>query len=96
MQQLQGKVAFITGAGRGVGKGLARAFAAEGATVIIASRNVEVGTAAAQEISSGKTLNMPRRNTATSIFWSTTPRRRTANLRAWRTPTSCALSSRPG
>jgi NAD(P)-dependent dehydrogenase (short-subunit alcohol dehydrogenase family) len=50
MQQLQGKVAFITGAGRGVGKGLARAFAAEGATVIIASRNVEVGTAAAQEI----------------------------------------------
>jgi NAD(P)-dependent dehydrogenase (short-subunit alcohol dehydrogenase family) len=48
--QLQGKIAFITGASRGIGKGVARAYAAEGATVIIASRSIDAGTQTAEEI----------------------------------------------
>lgn len=50
MAQLQGKIAFVTGASRGIGKGVARAYAEQGATIVIASRNVEAGTAVANEI----------------------------------------------
>ena len=39
MGQLDGKIAIITGGGTGIGKGIARAFAREGATLVIASRN---------------------------------------------------------
>lgn len=39
MGQLDGKIAIITGAGTGIGKGIARAYAKEGATVVLASRN---------------------------------------------------------
>ncbi|MBS1787996.1 MAG: SDR family oxidoreductase [Acidobacteria bacterium] len=41
MNKLQGKVALITGASQGIGQGIANAFAAEGAKLILASRNVE-------------------------------------------------------
>jgi NAD(P)-dependent dehydrogenase (short-subunit alcohol dehydrogenase family) len=37
--QLEGKIAVITGGGRGLGKGIALTFAAEGADVVIAARN---------------------------------------------------------
>ena len=37
--RLGGKVAIVTGAGRGIGRGIARAFAAEGAKVMVASRS---------------------------------------------------------
>jgi NAD(P)-dependent dehydrogenase (short-subunit alcohol dehydrogenase family) len=40
---LQGKVALITGASRGIGEAIARRFAAEGATVIITARTAEAG-----------------------------------------------------
>jgi NAD(P)-dependent dehydrogenase (short-subunit alcohol dehydrogenase family) len=39
MGQLDGKIAIITGAGTGIGKGITRAFAREGATLVLSSRN---------------------------------------------------------
>ncbi len=39
MGLLEGKVSIITGAGTGIGKGIARAFAQEGAPLVLASRN---------------------------------------------------------
>jgi NAD(P)-dependent dehydrogenase (short-subunit alcohol dehydrogenase family) len=41
---LSGKVAVVTGASRGIGKGMALALAAEGATVYVTSRTVTSGT----------------------------------------------------
>ncbi len=39
MKQLQNRVAIVTGASKGIGKAIARAFAMEGASVVIAARN---------------------------------------------------------
>jgi NAD(P)-dependent dehydrogenase (short-subunit alcohol dehydrogenase family) len=41
MGKLDGKVAIVTGASQGIGKGIARGLAHEGASVVLASRNVE-------------------------------------------------------
>ena len=48
--RLQGKTALITGAGEGIGGGIARRFAREGANVIIAEYNREAGEANARAI----------------------------------------------
>lgn len=50
MSQLKDKVAVITGAGQGVGQGIALAFAAEGAKVVLAGRTLAKVEAVAQQI----------------------------------------------
>ncbi len=48
--RLEGKVAFITGAGRGIGRAVAHKFAAEGAAVVVAERDASSGKAVADEL----------------------------------------------
>ncbi|MEU5993054.1 glucose 1-dehydrogenase [Spirillospora sp. NPDC047418] len=48
--ELAGRVAVVTGAGDGIGRGVARRFAAEGARVLVAELNEETGAAVAAEI----------------------------------------------
>jgi len=48
-QRFAGKVAIVTGAGQGIGKGIARRLAGEGAHVVIAEYNAESAAAAARE-----------------------------------------------
>src|SRR6185369_1973626 len=48
--QLAGKVAVITGANQGIGKGIARAFAAEGCKLALCARNQEKLNASIAEL----------------------------------------------
>ena len=41
MKALQGKVALVTGASQGIGQGIAAAFAAEAANLVLSARNIE-------------------------------------------------------
>jgi NAD(P)-dependent dehydrogenase (short-subunit alcohol dehydrogenase family) len=58
---LEGKTAIITGAGRGIGRAIARAFAAEGATVVLAARSRADLAAVAAEVreAGGRALAVP-------------------------------------
>ena len=53
MGQLDGKIAIITGAGTGIGKGIARAYGREGARLVLAARNKENLEGTAEETRSG-------------------------------------------
>ena len=59
--QLKDKVAIITGSGRGIGRAIAIAYAAEGARVVIASRSTHELDAVAAEITAqeGEVLAVP-------------------------------------
>ncbi len=48
--RLNGKIAVITGAGRGIGEAIARAFVREGARVVIAERDATTGQAVAASL----------------------------------------------
>ena len=50
MGQLDGRVAIVTGGGDGIGAGVARVFAREGAKVVIGEINEQTGAAVAEEI----------------------------------------------
>jgi len=47
---LEGKSAIVTGAGRGIGKGIAKVFAREGASVLVVNRGAEAGHETVREI----------------------------------------------
>jgi NAD(P)-dependent dehydrogenase (short-subunit alcohol dehydrogenase family) len=53
MKRLDGKSALITGSARGIGRGFAEAFIAEGATVAIADVNLDAARATASELGKG-------------------------------------------
>ncbi len=48
--KLEGKAALVTGAGSGIGRAIARLFAAEGASVLLAELNEEAGKTVAGEV----------------------------------------------
>src|SRR5258706_1114971 len=50
MDRLEGRIAVVTGAGRGIGREIASAFAREGAAVVLAARSLDQIEAVATEI----------------------------------------------
>ena len=52
-QRLEGKVAVVTGAGRGIGEAIARAYALEGADLVLAARSAAQIEAVADDIRAG-------------------------------------------
>lgn len=50
MGELDNRVTIVTGAGRGIGFGIAKHLAAAGATIVIAELNAESGTVAAEQL----------------------------------------------
>jgi NAD(P)-dependent dehydrogenase (short-subunit alcohol dehydrogenase family) len=56
MGRLAGKVAVITGAGNGIGRGIARRYVHEGAAVVLAEIDEDAGAKVAAEIGDGATF----------------------------------------
>ncbi|KAM4790948.1 2,4-dienoyl-CoA reductase [(3E)-enoyl-CoA-producing], mitochondrial isoform 3-T3 [Cyanocitta cristata] len=84
----QGKVAFITGGGTGIGKGMTTTLSSLGAKCVIASRKLDVLKGTADEISS-KTGNKVVINNAAGNFISPSER---LSANAWKTITDIVLN----
>ncbi|WP_332646587.1 glucose 1-dehydrogenase [Lysinibacillus sp. 54212] len=67
MARLEGKVAIITGAARGMGASHARRFIAEGAKVVLTDLNAEEGTALANEL--GENALFVKQNVTNAEDW---------------------------
>src|SRR5579862_1500877 len=67
MSRLQGKVALITGAARGMGESHARRFVAEGAKVIVSDLAQDAGSALAAEL--GKRVLFLRHDVTKAGEW---------------------------
>lgn len=65
--KIQGHVAIVTGAGRGIGAGVAKALAAEGARVVVQDRDQGVADTVAQEISAAGGLALAMSGDVTSV-----------------------------
>lgn len=67
MGKFDNKVAVVTGAGRGIGKEIARALAAEGAKVVVISRSLDSCQGAADEINAEFGASAPARAYAIDV-----------------------------
>ena len=67
---LDGKVAIVTGASRGIGEAIARAMARAGASLVLAARKVEaLETVAAAITAQGGRAYLRRAHVCTRISW---------------------------
>ena len=75
VQQLAGKVAYVTGAASGIGKAIADLYAQQGAKVVIADLKQEAAEAAAKDIES---------KGGTAREWQLMSRRKTRSMPPWK------------